>query len=152
MKALATVAGLAAFIFMPRVLLAQCPAVGQANGCNVIITVTNTGASVSVTGEKPYDGVEDMLVGVVNNSSLPLKALELRSGMRIFDFDGDGITTYGIAGNAMDGTGYGGPNAYFTAIDFTKKTGTVNFIASIAPLGGTGFFSLEEALRSAISC
>jgi len=57
-----------------------------------------------------------------------------------------------LAGNAMDGTGYGGPNAYFTAIDFTKKTGTVNFIASLAPLGGTGFFSLEEALTSAISC
>jgi len=145
-------AGLVFVIFRPDIASAQCPAVGQANGCNVIITITNTGASVSVTGEKPYDGVEDMLVGVVNNSSLPIRALELRSGMGIFNFDGDGITMYGIAGNAMDGTGYGGPNAYFTAIDFTKKTGTVNFIASIAPFGGTGFFSLEEALKSAVSC
>jgi hypothetical protein len=128
---------------------AQCPAVGNDTGCGIIITVTNQGATVSQTGQGPYDGIEDTLVGVVNNSRLPVSSLRLKSGMRIFGFDGDGIDTYGIAGNGNDGTGYGGPNAYFTDISADQATGTVKFIVPIAANGGTGFFSLEEALTSA---
>ncbi len=131
---------------------AQCPAVGNDTGCGIIITITNQGATVSTTGQGPYDGIDDTLVGVVNNSTLPVSSLELQSGFNIFGFDGDGIDTYGIAGNGNDSTGYGGPNAYFTNISADQMSGTVNFIAPIAANGGTGFFSLENMLTSATAC
>lgn len=131
---------------------AQCPAVGADTGCGPVITVTNTGATVSFTGQGPYDGFDDTLVGVVNNSSLPINSLGLSSGLNIFAFDGDGIDTYGIPGNGQDSTGYGGPNAYFTHINASLTAGTVNFIVPIASGGGTGYFSLENALSSATAC
>jgi hypothetical protein len=131
---------------------AQCPAVGNDTGCGIIITITNQGATVSTTGQGPYDGVDDTLVGVVNNSTLPVSSLNLQSTFDIFGFDGDGIDSYGIAGNGNDSTGYGGPNAYFTSISADQTSGTVNFITPIAAKGGTGFFSLENALSSATAC
>jgi hypothetical protein len=128
-----------------------CPAVGGSSTCSVVITVTNTGASVSFTGEPPYDGIDDQLVGIINNSSLPLRSLELASSLPIFGFDGDGIDAFGIPGNVFDSTGYGGPNAYFT---FTSDptAGTVHFIVPISPNGGTGYFSLETVISSATAC
>jgi hypothetical protein len=60
---------------------------------------------------------------------------------------GDGIDTFGISSNGTDHSGYGGPNAFFTAINGNASTGTVNFITPIAA-GGTGYFSLELDPRS----
>lgn len=131
---------------------AQCPAVGNDTGCGILITITNQGATVSMTGQGPYDGVDDTLVGVVNNSRLPVSSLQLQSSLDIFGFDGDGIDSYGVTGNGSDSTGYGGPNAYFTNISADQTSGTVNFITPIAANGGTGFFSLENALNSATAC
>jgi hypothetical protein len=129
-----------------------CPPVGNDTDCGTIITISNTGVSVSSTGQGPYDGIEDTLVGVVNNSSLPIHALGLKSAQTVFGFDGDGIDTYGIPGNIFDFTGYGGPNAYFTNIDPSLTSGDVNFITPIAANGGTAYFSLEEAISNAYSC
>jgi hypothetical protein len=136
----------------PGQAIAQCPAVGQDTACGIIITVTDSGATITATGQGPYDGIEDTLIGVVNKSRLPVSALGLKSGRTIFGFDGDGIDTFGIAGNARDSTGYGGPNAFFTDISADQTSGTVNFITPIAAKGGTAFFSLEEALTSATAC
>lgn len=129
-----------------------CPAVGKDTDCAVIITVTDSGATVAFTGQGPFDGVEDTLVGVVNKSKLPLSSLGLTSSSTIFGFDGDGLSSYGIASNSMDSTGYGGPNAYFTKIDSSLKSGTVNFVNPVAANGGTAFFALEEALSAATAC
>src|SRR5262245_51990898 len=85
---------------------AVCPAVGQDTDCGVIITVTDTGATISVTGQGPYDGEDDTLVGVVNKSKLPVKALSISSSQNIFGFDGDGLVAFGVAGNAQDASGY----------------------------------------------
>jgi hypothetical protein len=129
-----------------------CPAVGNDSDCGVIITITDSGASISFTGQGPYDGVEDTLVGVVNNSSQAISALGITSTEDVFSFDGDGIDTYGVPGNSKDGTGYGGPNAYFTNIGPGATSGTVNFITPLAANGGSSFFSLENAISSANSC
>ena len=139
-------------MFTQGLAVAQCPAVGQDTTCRIIITVTNSGATINLTGQGPYDGVEDTLIGVVNKSRLPVSSLGLKSSLTIFGFDGDGIDTFGIAGNARDNTGYGGPNAFFTNISADQTSGTVNFITPIAANGGTAFFSLEEALTSATAC
>ncbi len=127
---------------------AQCPAFGFDTTCGTIITITpQLGAVITTTGQGPYEGADDTLVGVVNNSTVPIKSLVLLSQFNIFGFDGDGINIYGAPGNAMDNTGYGGPNAYFTNINAATTMGTVNFIVPVAPKGGTTYFSLENALN-----
>jgi hypothetical protein len=81
-----------------------------------------------------------------------VSSIGLTSGNNIFGFDGDGIVAYGLPGNGLDSTGYGGPNAYFTNINASATTGVVNFITPIAARGGTGYFSLENALSAATAC
>jgi hypothetical protein len=129
-----------------------CPPVGADTDCGTIITIDDSGTTITSTGQGPYDSIEDTLIGVVNNSSLPVNALGLKSAATIFAFDGDGIDTFGIPGNTRDSTGYGGPNAFFTSINGAQTEGIVNFITPIAAKGGTAFFSLEEAVSNAISC
>jgi hypothetical protein len=132
---------------------AQCPAAGNDTGCGAVITITNGHSALTATGQGPYDGSDDTLIGVVNNSSVPISSIQLTSGNNIFGFDGDGVNGYlGIPNNAKDTTGYGGPNAYFTNINSSGTVGTVNFITPIAPNGGTGYFSLENALTSGSAC
>lgn len=143
----------AAFALSIGTAYAQCPAVGADSTCGTVITITDAGASISNTGQGPYDGIDDTLVGVINNTSnLTISSLTLNSSLDIFGFDGDGIDTYGIPGNDMDDTGYGGPNAYFTGINGNQTSGTVDFIVPIPPRGGTAYFSLENSLGAATAC
>lgn len=109
-----------------------CPAVGADTDCGIVITITDNGSSIIFTGQGPYDGIDDTLVGIINNSSRPIGSLGLSSLFSIFDFDGDGIVTYGIPGNTLDNTTYGGPNAYFTNINSGLNSGTVKFITPLA--------------------
>jgi hypothetical protein len=128
-----------------------CPAIGADTDCATIITITDQGATITQTGQGPFDGVEDTLVGVVNNSSKPITGLGLESFLDIFGFDGDGLAAFGVAGNILDIFGYGGPNAFFTRTpDF--RSGTVNFITPVKTGGGTTFFALENQISSAFSC
>jgi hypothetical protein len=106
-----------------------------------VFSITNTGAG-------PYDGSDDTYIGVINNSGTALSSINLSSTFDIMNFDGDGIDTYGAASNAQDGSGYGGPNAYFTNVNSSFTAGTVNFITAI-PDGGQDFFSLEDSLSGA---
>ncbi len=134
---------------------AAFPNIGSnTNGPALIITIAANGtASISnglSTG--PYDNSDDTYIGVVNNqTSATVSTLHLTSsGADIFGFDGDGIDTglyLNIPNNAMDSSGYGGPNAYFTVNSLTD--GLVNFITPIAANGGTDYFSLEEPLDTA---
>ncbi len=144
---------LAAIALSPARANAQtCPAVGADTDCGTIITITDTGATVSFTGQGPYDGIEDTLVGVVNKSSRPVTSLDLTSSLQIFGFEGDGIVAYGIPGNPQDSSGYGGPNAYFSNINPALTSGRVNFITPIAAKTGTAYFSLEEAISASTAC
>src|SRR5258708_38071 len=70
----------------PAMAASVCPAVGADTDCGVIITITDKGATVTGTGQGPYDGIEDTLVGVVNKSKIPIKALGLSSAKTIFGF------------------------------------------------------------------
>jgi hypothetical protein len=107
---------------------------------------------LTVTGQGPYDGVDDTLVGIVNDSAKPVTSVALSSDSDIFGFDGDGIDTYGAPGNSHDTTGYGGPDAYFTNINAFQTTGTVNFVTPLPADGGTTYFGLENAVSDATSC
>lgn len=129
-----------------------CPAVGGATaGCDLIITVTDSGTTITPgpsfsLNSGTYDGSDDTLVGIINNSSSALSSINLSSNTDIFGFDGDGIDGYGVSGNAMDPSGYGGPNTFFNNISANAQSGTANFINALAAGGGTTYFGLEEAL------
>src|SRR5580658_10235810 len=146
----------------------ECPAVGYNNTCSLLIDVTSSGDTIlddpgATTAADPvpgtYDGADDTLIGLINNSSVPLSQITLTSATEdIFGFDGDGICenpndTSGLPGltgadcNSTDTTTYGGPDAFFTNINTDQESGTVNFITPIAP-GASTYFSLEEALTT----
>ena len=126
-------------------------------GCNTLITIdANNTVTVTIPDANPYDGVEDTLVGVVNNSTTTLNTL-LLSGSDIFGLDGDGVCTYTFAAangvvsssycsnsqrNGVDPQDYYGPTSRF--IISNANTGTVNFVGGVAGNGGKTFFSLEE--------
>ncbi len=129
-----------------------CPAYGYATaGCDLVITVTNSGDTVTVgpsytLAGGTYDGSDDTLIGIINNSSSKLSSIKLSSSTDIFGFDGDGIDTFGAPGNSSDTSGYGGPDSYFTGINSSYTAGTVDFVTALAANGGNTYFSLEEAL------
>jgi hypothetical protein len=151
-----------------------CPSVGASSfqgdnsayitaggGCNAIVTVTTTGSTVAIVNSNPYDGSDDTLVGVVNNTATTLSQITV-SGSNISGFEGDGICTFGAGGlagttftagssaycttqalNGTDPQDYQGPAQTFT--NFASGSAvTIVFSPPLAP-GGTSFFSLEEA-------
>ena len=142
-----------------------CPPVGSDTTCGVIITINQAVppcppqgcTSIVLTGQGPFDDIEDSLVGVVNNSGVPITSLELTSALfDIFGFDDDGICATdpnGIGHPYIPAppacpygpTGYEGPGTSFSNISLDAMSGTVNFNPPIAP-GGTAYFSLEDTL------
>src|SRR5215470_6605196 len=138
-----------------------CPVVGASSNCGVTITL-NPGGTTTVTasGIGPYDGTEDTLVGVVNNSGGTVNSILLSSKtLAIFGFDGDGLETY-ISPPKGGATGYegaistngsfntSGPLDTFSGITAGLKSGTLNFPGGLVN-GGSAFFSLEEPLTAA---
>src|SRR2546421_7739857 len=72
----------------------QCPAVFQDTSCGYLIDITNSGNKVLVDGSQGfYEGQDDILVGVQNDSSGPVSSIHIGvkgSGYSSFGFDGDG--------------------------------------------------------------
>jgi hypothetical protein len=131
--------------------------VGNATGCGALVTfTTDTSGNLVATvttpvNGNPYDGAEDTLVGIQNNSGATLNSIDLSSSTTpVFGFDGDGICqfsggTLGVLSRdcfANGTTGYEGPNNTFTNINSGFTTGTVNFTTPIGP-NGTAWFALE---------
>jgi large repetitive protein len=133
---------------------------GRANqGCTILITL-NADGSITTTFPNPapsYDnGADDNLIGVVNNTSKTVTALQLTSAtVPIFGLEDDGVCggppgwTFSAAGPnpncaiATDPHHYGPAGINFTI--FNVNSGIVNFgNGGIAP-NGNSFFSLEGA-------
>jgi hypothetical protein len=139
--------------------------VGNNQGCSQLIVVNpNHTVVVKVDPAAPangYDGVEDTLIGLQNNSGSSISSINLASpSATIFSFDGDGlctplqwpaapaITPANCPGTQGFGpTGYEGPNNTFTNISSNTLTGTVVFTSPI-PAGGSAYWGLEEALQA----
>jgi hypothetical protein len=139
--------------------------------CSAVITVTavdNAGNAiafnVSVTEVPPYDGAEDILVGVQNDSGANLTSMKLSSpditdkGIFAFDFDGpcslNATLCFHGAQQQQSPGDYQGPENTFTVDPGTPCTvnnmstmcftsGTVNFNFSAIPAGGRTWFALE---------
>ena len=130
---------------------------GRANeGCTILITL-NADGSITTTFPNPspsYDqGLDDNLIGVVNNTSKTITALQLTSAtVPIFGLEDDGVC--GLPGwifsplgpnpncaIATDPHRYGPAGINYTI--FNANSGIVNFgNGGIAP-GSNAFFSLE---------
>jgi RHS repeat-associated protein len=130
----------------PTVPFTECPAVGDDTGCGLLIDVTDSGIGIlQDPSQGPYDGSDDTLVGVLNQSNKTIGHLALGSGTDIFGFDGDGLCVYGVIGCPFGPTGYEGPGTSFVEISPGFNSGVVSFSSGVAP-GGTAYFSLEAPL------
>ncbi len=77
----------------------ECPAVGQDASCALLIDVTGSGTQVlGDTSQGAFDGSDDTLLGIINQSSTPLSSIPLSSptGLTIFGFESDGICQPGL--------------------------------------------------------
>jgi hypothetical protein len=149
----------------------QCPPIGADTSCAILIYIDDNGAQILTDPSQPvYDGVEDTLIGVLNNTtSTTIGSIPLTGTSDVFGFDGDGICSpnngtepfspgppdanSGVGpctDNAQDTSngGYGGANSYFTNINGAQTAGTVNFITPLAP-GQSTYFSLEGSITGA---
>ena len=147
-----------------------CPAAGNDTDCQTGITLNpgNTAVIANGLNNGTYDGVEDTLLGVVNNSGGVVHNIGL-SGTGIFGFDADGVCTYIACGGSFSGTpgapsgpnigtGWIDPTSYagttsagglesFTIIDLND--GILNFAGGGLLPGQTAWFSLEEDVSGA---
>ncbi len=138
----------------------QCPTVGQDASCQLLITVTDTGQSFQTdASQPPYEGDDDALIGVQNNSTHMIGSLQL-SASGVFNFEGDGICqpanwpvsggltppgcppAFNVGPAGYMPNGYEGPQTWFSGFA-GGSSGTVNFNPPLAP-GGWAYFSLES--------
>jgi hypothetical protein len=125
----------------------QCPPVGADTSCAILIVVSDKAVNVySDLSQGPFDGIEDTLIGVQNNSSGTLFSLPLSSPQPIFSFDGDGLCTF-IACSWPDPTTYEGPGVSFSGISGDQTSGIVNFPSGLGS-GQSTYFSLELAIQT----
>jgi hypothetical protein len=115
------------------------------DGAPFTATITGSGTA--------YDGDEDQLIGIQNNSSVPVSAIRLFAPAttvnspftrNLFNFDADGPCALN-ANDCFGSSGYEGPDNVFTNISPDFTTGTVTFTTPI-PAGGSTWFALENKL------
>lgn len=137
-------------VAVPSPPFTECPAIGADTSCGVLVQVADGGTNIySDPGQGPYDGADDTLIGVVNDSIKPVASLQLSSDTDLFGFDEDGLCTFTPIqpGCPFGPTGYEGPNTSFSNVSPDGSGGVVNFTTPLTP-GATAYFSLEEALTA----
>jgi hypothetical protein len=132
-----------------------CPSVGSGQGCAYVITVNSDGTASVAPGTNPqsYDNSEDVMVGVLNNTSGVVPSVYV-SGPSSFAFDTDGLCNVSgaptgcpfVPPGGFTSTGYEGPGTAFSVA--SPSDGTVVFTTPLAP-GATAYFSLEARPTSA---
>lgn len=144
-----------------------CPAVGQALDCGAQITITGNSGGVATTftvgagpagNNNPFDGSEDTLIGITNNTNAVINSITLTAsiGSDAFGFDDDGICANTFSGDGYcsslpsGATGYEGPNMTFGPVTFsaTQEFMTITFTNGGLDVGQSTFFSLEGTPNS----
>jgi hypothetical protein len=132
----------------------QCPPVGLSPSCGSLLVI-NPDTSVSVFTDpsvSPFDGIEDTLIGVQNNSAAAVGAITAFGPPGIFGFDGDGLCSGyvpGPSGCPFGPTKYEGPGVAFVPDPTNNADGEIDFAGAGILAGGSAYFSLEGAVTSA---
>jgi len=133
----------------------ECPHVGSATSCAVLIVFNADGTTTLLNDPSvtPFDTppVEDTLVGVLNNTGVTISNVVISSGLAIFGFDNDGVcnvSSFRPSGCPFGSTGYEGPNTSFSSINGARTSGTVNFTGGLVN-GASAYFGLEERVTAA---
>lgn len=139
----------------------QCAAVYLDPSCGYLVDITSASASTVYVDPSIgfYEGQDDVLVGVQNDSSAPVGSIHVGvpgSGYGSFGFDGDGLCTPGGGpvpadcpfGPAGDPGDYFGPDATLAPDPASTDDGTVSFPTPLAP-GQYTYFSLEAPFTGA---
>ncbi|TFC02745.1 hypothetical protein [Cryobacterium sp. MDB2-33-2] len=120
-----------------------------ASSCGIELQVNQDG-SVSVAADTSvgtYDGADDTLVGIVNNSTVPVAAVTVTGpGSGLAGFDSDGLCAY--AGCSYGPTGYEGPGTSLVTSPTLPDSAEADFTPALQP-GATAYFSLEGPLQYA---
>jgi len=115
--------------------------------------VVNSDNTVTVLEDPlvpPYDGSEDTLVGIVNNSPAPVPAVTVFGpGTNLGGLDSDGLCSFGVTGCPFGPTGYEGPGTSIKASTGVPDIAEIDFSGQGLAPGATAYFSLEGALTSA---
>lgn len=135
----------------PSAPYTQCPSVGASASCAILLVI-NADGSITVLGDPSqgtYDGIDDTLIGVQNNSAVSIPSLTLNgtnpNQPPPFGFDGDGEATF--TGTWYGPTGYEGPGTSFSNISADQLTGEVDFTGGLAA-GASAWFTLEGAVSA----
>jgi hypothetical protein len=114
----AAAAGAGALVISTTALAAtppfpQCPRIGWDTSCAILIVINpdNSVTTFSDPGQGPFDGVEDSLIGVQNNSGFGIKSMDL-VGPGTFGFDADGLCS-GVASGPSSTVGNMGPGTFY---------------------------------------
>jgi hypothetical protein len=136
---------------IPKAPYTACPQIGQSPSCAVLLVVYPD-QSITVYQDPsvgPYDGVEDTLVGVVNQSDITLHAITVNGpGSGLGQLDGDGLCAFSVAGCPFGLTGYEGPNTAIKTDPARPDSAEIDFPAGLKP-GDSTYFSLEGGLSLA---
>ncbi len=96
---------LSAFGAAPVPPFNQCPAIGADSACGILIYIDYDGSLRVKTdpSQGPFDGFDDTLIGVQNNSNHTILSIPLKSPSPnpIFAFDGDGICAVDYSGQPI---------------------------------------------------
>lgn len=130
---------------------------GYATGCGAVINVTAATSAgvasafnVTSTGNgNPFDGTEDTLIGLDNNTGATLTSITLTATDNTFGglgfFDGDGPCAFNSA-DCLGPWGYEGPNMTFSGsclgMDPCDSV-TITFTNGGLAAGATTWFALE---------
>lgn len=135
----------------------QCPSIGSSPSCEIMLVV-NSDNSITVLKDSSvgtFDGSDDTLVGIVNNSPAAVKAITVSGpGSGLAGLDGDGIcssaygTWSGSSGCPYGPTGYEGPGTSIVTKPSLPDIAEVDFTGGLA-VGKPAYFSLEGALATA---
>jgi len=133
---------------------------GQTTSAVGLLIVSNADGSSALYYDgkvPPYDGFEDSIFAIQNNSGAAITQARLnapRSGLAGFESDGADDPAGGgstnrytnIIGPGPSHTGYEGPTSSFVVNAGNLDVLTVNFLTPIAP-GGSAFFFVENVPR-----
>src|SRR2546421_5397926 len=82
----------------------QCPAVDLNTSCQFLINATDAGTTVEADPTQgPYEGADDALIGIVNNSSKPISSIPLSAENELFGFESDGICSVTKRPSGLEG-------------------------------------------------